>query len=421
MSKHARLSPSNHRWVYCPGSIREEAVYPDISGAAAIDGTGSHLLLELCLNNNRLPQSYLGEIVGANHEDKPGGWLVNQDRIDRVSICTDYVERRMKELNTNTNRVAIITESKSNPGELVNRVDWWGTVDITLIVYDGLDIQLQCPILFVEVIDYKDGRNFVDVKNNPQLLAYLAGTTMLKSIDSRMTIIQPKTNRPIRYRNSNSEELCYNFADLAYSAKATDNPNASLIPDDKNGRGYCLWCKHKGNCKALNDKKLEVFDVLKNHNSAFESIAEMFKDMNKTTGSELSQLLDTKPIIDDLFKRAQEEAESRLNQGIGIPGYAMHPGKSKKEWDIKEEDLVRKLRACKLKKEEIYISNLISPAQVLKHPSLTEKQKTRFENNYIVMIPGNRKITPISREAKDPVDIFKDIDVQCTTDKVSFI
>ena len=51
MSAHAQLSPSKrHRWALCPGSIREEAKFPDErSGAAAIDGTHSHTLLEFCI------------------------------------------------------------------------------------------------------------------------------------------------------------------------------------------------------------------------------------------------------------------------------------------------------------------------------------------------------------------------------------
>jgi len=65
MSTHARLNcSSSERWQNCPGSIREEEVYPNISGAAAIDGTGSHLLLELCLKSGRKAASYVGEVIG---------------------------------------------------------------------------------------------------------------------------------------------------------------------------------------------------------------------------------------------------------------------------------------------------------------------------------------------------------------------
>ena len=76
MGGHARLGPSNHRWPHCPGSIREEANYPDVSGEAAIDGTGSHLLLEMCLDNNVLAIQYDQQIIGANSPEHTGGWLV---------------------------------------------------------------------------------------------------------------------------------------------------------------------------------------------------------------------------------------------------------------------------------------------------------------------------------------------------------
>ena len=77
---HARLGPSNPRWRACPGSVREEAVYQNISGAAAIDGTGSHLLLEMCLENGVDAMAYDMQIIGANHHDMPMGWMVEPGR-----------------------------------------------------------------------------------------------------------------------------------------------------------------------------------------------------------------------------------------------------------------------------------------------------------------------------------------------------
>ena len=61
---HARLSPSAaHRWSKCPGSVQEEAKYPDVSGDAAVDGTGSHLLLELCILNDKKAVDFEGQII----------------------------------------------------------------------------------------------------------------------------------------------------------------------------------------------------------------------------------------------------------------------------------------------------------------------------------------------------------------------
>mgnify|MGYP000243372453 CR=1 FL=1 len=57
MSTHAKLSPSSaYRWLACPGSVREEAKYPEPpSGPGAIDGTHSHTLLEHCIKGNGDP------------------------------------------------------------------------------------------------------------------------------------------------------------------------------------------------------------------------------------------------------------------------------------------------------------------------------------------------------------------------------
>jgi len=98
MGAHARLGPSNARWPGCPGSVREEARYPDMPGEAAIDGTGSHELLEMCLKNGVSADAYDGQIIGTNHPDNPGGWMVDIDRIKRVNMCLDYIDRRVNEL-----------------------------------------------------------------------------------------------------------------------------------------------------------------------------------------------------------------------------------------------------------------------------------------------------------------------------------
>ena len=65
MSTHANLSPSKrHRWALCPGSIREEAKFPDErTSEAAIDGTHSHTLLEHCLSEGVEPESMVGQAL----------------------------------------------------------------------------------------------------------------------------------------------------------------------------------------------------------------------------------------------------------------------------------------------------------------------------------------------------------------------
>lgn len=406
--EHARLSPSNHRWVYCPGSIREESIYPDIPGESAIDGTGSHLLLELCLTHNTRAEYFLNEVIGVGHKDKPNGWIVRQDRCDRVNVCVDYVNRRKKELTKDNHDgvVKIETESKSIPS---TRDDWWGTVDITISVF----IQ-DLGIVFTEVVDFKDGRSFVNHINNPQLVAYLNGKRSKDPYEKlRMTIVQPKTQPPIRYTDVTVEELNKEIIKLEEAAKRTDDPDAPLIPDDKDGKGYCRWCKHFNNCEARKEKTMGNI-------KGVEKL--LSQDVSTMDNETLSNILNIKPLIQIIFKQVEEKAQQSIENGQYVPGYTMRPGNSSKSWAISEDELVKKLKACKFKKEEIYTQKLISPAQVLKHENLTKKQKERFQTEYIKSVPGALKLKPVITQdrEKEVIDEFKDVVLQCNT-SISFI
>ena len=153
MSEHARLSPSGSAiWSNCAGSVREQSGYDDVSGEAAIDGTGSHLLLELCIIEDRDAASFIGEVIGEGDEDKPNGWLVDDERADRVQMCLNYITRRINELTAEfpDATINVEAESKTDVGALFGRTDIHGTCDVTITVFQP-DVQ---GLLFLEVIDY---------------------------------------------------------------------------------------------------------------------------------------------------------------------------------------------------------------------------------------------------------------------------
>lgn len=97
MTTHATLSPSARvRWSKCPGSVREVKNYPEQrSGAAAIDGTHSHTLLEKCLTT--IPGVILNplDFVGQTLTDHDGEFVVDRARAERVKIATGYISERM--------------------------------------------------------------------------------------------------------------------------------------------------------------------------------------------------------------------------------------------------------------------------------------------------------------------------------------
>lgn len=418
---HARLGPSNHRWVHCPGSIREEAVYPDISGDAAIDGTGSHLLLEMCLENNVRSDSYLGQVIGANHEDKPSGWLVSLDRIERVQMALDYISHRtqeFKQLYPNCS-VNVLSETRSNPGSLIGRDDWWGTVDITFFVTDSTGVAR-----FIEIADYKDGRGYVSEKDNSQLYSYLIGklnpfietvdgiiTNIIGDLGYRMTIIQPKTNPVIRYYEPTTAEVVNKARDLTIATWATDDEDAPLV----SGK-HCQWCKHKKNCTAKSIKAVEgiktmTTEVTTQGGSLFEVIEQTFGDITQLESSKLTELADAEAGIQAIFDKVKEEIQSRIETGQTVPGYAMKPGRSKQVWAVDESEVEKALKNVRLKKTEIYPSKLLSPAQMQKHPNLTEVQRKRLTENLVTSMEGKLSLQKVSHQEKSSVDMFKEVSV----------
>lgn len=450
MSDHARLGPSNHRWPNCPGSVREEANYPDIPGEAAIDGTGSHLLLELCLNEGVTAETYIGKVIGVGHHDKPTGWTVHKDRAVRVQQCLDYVSSRVEQLKKtypDHHSVDVYAERIVNPGQIfMSRMfvksddempesDWWGTCDITIMV---MRTETKCD--FIEVVDYKDGRNWVDARNNSQLVSYAGGAAEpyigLMHRDClrgeyikdgfRMTVVQPKTNPSVRYEDAESRAVINRLIDLNKAAKKTREPDAPLIPDDKGGKGHCRWCTHRHNCTELLNKKTEGLNVMTTKDESlpvFEQISSAMMDIETLSDEHLSQLADAREAMNAVFDKFDAEIEARIDRGVDVPGYAMKPGRGSRVYVVSEDEVAKALRARKFKKDDIYPPKIITPAQVLKSDLLDDKQKERFERDYIAFKAGDLKLTKVSRDEKPTAEqLFSDVaKTEGTKQTVSFI
>lgn len=429
---HARLGPSNHRWPHCPGSIREEANYPDVPGEAAIDGTGSHLLLEYCMKHGVPASAYDGQIIGANHKDNINGWMIHQDRIERVQMCLDYITRRVNELEAEYphGEVYVEAESVSNPGKYFDRDDWWGTCDITILVHQGASTK------FIETVDYKDGRGWVTQNNNTQLQSYMFGK-MVESFQRsrpieagspvRMTIVQPKTNPVVRYHDVLESEMWGVGNRLNEAAERTDDPNAPLIPDEKNGKGHCQWCKHKKNCEALKAIKGGTMSTALQQTGVTDVTGfDPTMDLKQSTNDQLTKILDARKSFEDFFSAIEEELTERINSGVEVPGYAMLPGRMSQKWAKPAEEVEKALKARRMKKDEIYPAKLISPAQALKHEKLTDQQRARLKKDYIIEVMGADKLTKVvgKPEPKDVPSIFMEEAKQETVkseEPISFI
>lgn len=425
---HARLGPSNKRWPECPGSVREEERYEDVAGAAAIDGTGSHLLLEMCMDNNVQAAQYDQQIIGTNHPDNMNGWMVQPDRIKRVQMCLDYISRRVGELKQTYEgcTVTVESEGKADPGGAFGRDDWWGTVDITIIARHPMTGE----VYFMEVADYKDGRGYVSQKNNTQLISYLfgkmrpyvaSGPDMVRPFiagkvpQCRVTIVQPKTNPPVRYQCSTRPEdgfstaVVIEYAErLAAAAQETDNPKALCNPGK-----HCQWCKANpkrgGHCDAesqkslmtvesMSDQQLIASDADGGGTSLFEYIGKAVADPKSLTPGQLADLADARDGIMAAFDKVTTEIQDRIEQGLHVPGYAMQPGRSSRVWAKSEEEIVKALKGRRLTKDDIFPPKLISVAQALKSDKLDDKQKARLEKDFVAEKAGKMSLKKVSRD-----------------------
>ena len=385
---HANLSPSKrHRWAACPGSVREEAAYPDErSGAAAIDGTHSHTLLEHCVKAGAadpLP------MVGIKMKDDDGEFIVDAERAQRVKVAIDYIKHRHAE---SLGIAQLIAEQRVDPQWLLSRGDLSGTVDVQ--IHDVLHGVL-------EIIDYKDGMNDAWDSAILQMEQYavgaLAGFKIAKPNPYpyktvRMTVIQPKlalrggpTIRSVDYPvDKVLDEVART---IVIEAAATDRPDAPLVPGEK----QCRYCRAKGGCAALSTKALQVVDTVDITASAAE------KDPTKMTDEQIVQIMEAAPLLRQMLEGVEKEAQTRMERGADIPGLKMVNGKGHRAWKLSEDEMAERLRKMGIPKESVYKTTLVSPAQAEKlrwkkrdgtDVQLTERQLKTLETEYVVKTVG---------------------------------
>ena len=403
MSTHANLSPSKrHRWGLCPGSIREEAKYPeDRSGPAAIDGTHTHTLLEFCLSGPWEPE----ELVGQTMQDDDGKFLIDDDRAQRVKIATDYVKQRVAEQPG----CKVIAEHRVDPQRLIARDDMSGTVDIQI---HGTDV--------LEIVDYKDGMGAVQAEGNAQLELYAVGA--LADADEpypwkrvRMTIIQPKMALrglpAITSHEVDISEILAIVDRLVIEGAAVDAPDAPLVP----GESQCKFCKAKGSCAALASNVMKEIGIMFQPTVMSLDVAQQSADKDPSTmdDAQILQIMEAAPLMRQLLEGVEKEALRRLQSGQAITGLKLVNGRGSRVWAFEDDEISEKLIKMGIPKGSVYETKLVSPAKAEKltwekrdgtKVQLTERQLKRMEQEYVVKMAG--KLTVATESDSRPAVVM---------------
>jgi hypothetical protein len=350
MTTHAKLSPSKrHRWGACPASVREEAKYPeDRSGAAAIDGTHSHTLLEACIRDMMSPFAYVGQTL----KDGDGEFKVDADRAKRVEVAVSHIfERRIAIRNAR-----VISEMEVDPYPIFQRHDLSGHVDVQIVGDDHLTI-----------IDYKDGMARVPAVGNVQLLQYAFGAICAHQDKTfktvTLTIIQPKLAEKgwpaIDSWEVTMDELMNTHRfNLAMEALATDSPDAPFNP----GESQCKYCKHKGACSALINQMMDASGI------KFENleVAQQAVEKEPTTMSDqqIRELIEAAPLLRQMLESVEKEALRRMESGIKIEGLKLVRGRGSRSWMYEDEaKMVKSLTKIGIPKAALFKKEMVSPAQ----------------------------------------------------------
>jgi hypothetical protein len=403
MSAHAMLSPSKRsRWALCPGSIREEAKYPDEgSGPAAIDGTHSHTLLEHCIKTGLTDPH---DQVGETFTDHEGSFKVDADRAARVKVAIDYIRERSM-----NGMFKVISEQRVDPKFLLGRDDLSGTVDCQIVGPD-----------WIELIDYKDGMGVVTAEGNMQLEQYAYGVLAELKLpvngaypfaDIRMTIIQPKLSlkgmAPITFSEVPVSNLMANMGTIITQAAATDKPDAPLVPGDS----QCKFCRAKGSCAALASNVMKEVGVMFQPVTQLPDVAQQSanKDPSTMDDAQIAQIMEAAPLMRQLLEAVEKEALRRMEAGQVIPGLKLVNGRGSRAWALPEEQMAEKLIKMGIPKTAVYETKLVSPAKAEKltwekrdgtKVTLTDRQLKTMETEYVVKMAGKLTVAPESDERK---------------------
>jgi hypothetical protein len=408
MSTHAQLSPSKrHRWALCPGSVREEAKFPEErSNAAAIDGTHSHTLLEHCIKAGLANPL---NMVGVKLKDDDGEFVVDQSRAERVKVAIDHIVVYIAAFYENAE---VISEKRVNSEWFTGRDDLSGTVDVQIVANDTL-----------EIIDYKDGMAPIEAENNLQLEQYAIGKLaeyklpinmpqMYPFKRVRMTIIQPKLAlrglNPVVSWDVPVSYLLERVKTLTLEAMTTDAPNAPLVP----GESQCKYCRAKGSCSAL------ASNVMKEVGIMFQPIVNQTLDIAQQSADkdpavmsdeQICQIMEAAPLMRQLLEGVEKEALRRLQSGKPITGLKLVNGRGSRAWNLSDDEIAEKLIKMGIPKSAIYETKLVSPAKVEKltwqkrdgsKVTLSELQLKRLEQEYVSKLAG--KPTVVSESDSRP-------------------
>ncbi len=387
---HADISPSGaDRWWHCPGSVDLYAKLkpPRTSNYNSELGTAAHELLDMSLKTGRAPIAYLGKVV-----NKGSKATINQ-------VFT--VDRAMA---ANVEEAVDYVTSYRRPGDVLLTEK---ELDIPATGQPGhVDVAIVCS-QYIDVMDYKNGTNPVDVEGNKQAMLYSLGVLewirlnkpkWLKTIKRvRLHIVQPRSSlveeRGAAVRHQMSLADLNTFSEQVRAKVALiRSGKAPRIP----GKLQCYYCEVKGRCKefaqaAVTGARMDFDEVVNKPKDL--SIPPTKVAIGGLTNKELANALTHLPLMEMWMSAVRELAAKETMAGRKIPGWKVVEGRANRRWA--DENKVKRAFAMLRIPEDAYAPRKLVGLGDAKD-LLPKVAREPFFNKHCIKPKGSPNLVPES-------------------------
>lgn len=365
---HALLSPSgSKKWLACAASLACEADIPNVSGAAAVNGTCMHTLSEHLINMaikglDERADKYKGAYVlnegkgpiKALTKPEKGAVLITEDFVSQVNKYVDYCRpvidaAELVEVESRVNLTRVL-----HPGVELNGapLHTFGTADLVAVMPDGMLI----------VGDLKTGRHKVLAKENKQMMLYALGLLRkLKRLYDitavRLVIFQPYAGGADEWDTTpEALELFGKFASKA-ALKAIDafeRGKKGLKPADfRPGNDACMWCRFAEKCNA------------KRKTASAEAESDLSDDSTEMTLDQLKAEWDKLPLMRQHIADIEKAMYAALMRGEQVEGLKLVEGRpGNRSWS--DADKIEAFAKEHAIEDLLHKSVLLSPTEAEK-------------------------------------------------------
>jgi hypothetical protein len=384
--EHSRLSPSKaHTWTECTAALafvkaNEHRLPPDRPGPSAMEGTKAHTVAEYLL---------LG---------KPAQAWANKDMLSHGKAYADFCHEIMGP------KPGIISWGAEFRTPLYYLPSERGTVDFHAVTKTG-----------VHLVDYKYGYDPVSSVENLQMAIYARSLIEHKfdgfwidpptdDLVITMTIFQPRLDVDHTTWTVTWRELL-TFTDERITPKAQ-----SILRGDpgvfKCGPKICKWCRATAICETYADSLLNDF------RDEVEAVVtgDDLPDVGTISDERLAQVFANIGKLSSWVKEVEKFVNERQLSGKPLPGVKLVLSRGGHRYWLDKDAAAKLLRSLKIPKEELFTTELVSPAKAEK---LTDKMKGKkmIQLQQLIGKPSGKPMAvpesdPRPAYQNDPLDDF---------------